>query len=101
MLIYNTTFLVATPLVETWKQWAATELLVFMQADERMTDGQIARVLSHENENEGVSFSVQFKITDMQTLHAWHASNAANFQTLCNKRFGQQVIFFSTILEII
>ena len=101
MLIYNTTFLVATPLVEIWKQWAATELLHFMQADKRMTEGQIARVVSHENETEGVSFTVQFKIADMPTLHAWHADNANSFQSLCNKRFGQQVVFFSTILEII
>lgn len=101
MLIYNTTYHVAKPLEEIWKQWAKAELLDFMQADMRMCEGQIARVMNSENEQEGVSFSVQFKIADMKTLQDWFADNADGFQKMCTRRFGQDVLYFSTTLELL
>jgi Domain of unknown function (DUF4286) len=100
MLIFNTTFLVSDRYYGSWLKWSREFLIPFMLESGEFTQPQVAKVLGADDE-EGTSFSVQFHIADMDKLVSWNAEYAERFQTEVSTRFGEEVLFFSTILEII
>jgi hypothetical protein len=100
MLIFNTTFLVSDRFHGAWLKWSREFLIPFMLESGEFTQPQVAKVLGAEDQ-EGTSFSVQFHIVDMDALVSWNAEYATMFQAEVSERFGQEVLFFSTILELI
>jgi hypothetical protein len=100
MLIFNTTYKVATNQNENWLEWMNNQHIPFMLKSGLFAKPQIAKVLGSEDE-EGISFSVQFHILDMDSLMSWHRENAVLFQKNCSDKFGNEVIFFTTVLELI
>jgi hypothetical protein len=62
---------------------------------------QLAKVLTNDTQAEGSSYSLQFHTDSMQTLHAWNAKHGMHFETACKKVFGNDVIYFTTVLELI
>jgi len=51
-------------------------------------------------EQEGESFSVQYHVAGLDELEQWHLKYAAEFQSDFKSKFGEEVIFFATVLEI-
>jgi len=54
-----------------------------------------------ENEEEGISLSLQFKSPDTDTLERWHEECGETLLCDMQKKFGKQVLGFSTLLEVI
>ena len=100
MLIFNTTYKISGSITEHWLEWVKQNHLPFMLADELFSRPQIAKIVGSEDE-EGVSYSIQFQIADMQSLMNWHKKNATTFQQHFQSAFGNEVQFFSTVLEIV
>ena len=100
MLIFNTTYKVSNSITDSWITWIQTQHIPFMLTDKQFSRPQIAKIVGSEDE-QGVSFSVQFDIADMPTLMDWHKQNATQFQQNFQKAFGNDVQFFSTVLEVI
>jgi hypothetical protein len=100
MLIFNTTFLVSDRYYGAWLKWSREFLIPFMMESGAFTKPQVAKVLTGD-EQDGTSFSVQFHVSDMDTLANWNAEYAERFQAEVTERFGQEVLFFSTVLELI
>jgi len=100
MLIFNTTYKVSSDIYNNWIDWMHKIHLPFMLESSQFSNPQIAKIVGSEDEG-GSSFSVQFQIENMETLMEWHKSNASAFQNNCSQQFGNEVIFFSTVLEII
>ena len=100
MLIFNTTYLVSDSAIADWLKWIPEHLIPFMLKFKPFSNPQVAKILSNQ-EQEGTSFSVQFHIRDMETLSIWNEKYGLVFQENCAQRFGNEVIFFTTVLEII
>ncbi|MDO9153732.1 MAG: DUF4286 family protein [Paludibacter sp.] len=100
MLIFNTTYKVQKTLIDTWLNWIFQQHIPFMLGSGNFSTSQVAKVIGSEDE-EGTSYSVQFHIVDMDALMHWHKNNASIFQKNCAAEFGNQVSFFTTVLEII
>ncbi len=100
MLIFNTTYKVSSNITNKWLVWMQEQHIPFMLNDTNFDKPQIAKIVGSEDE-QGVSYSVQFQIENMEKLTAWHRQNASEFQTSFQKAFGTEVQFFSTVLEII
>ena len=60
---------------------------------------QTSKVYANE-EQEGESFSVQYHVAGLDELEQWHLKYAAEFQSNFRSKFGEEVIFFATVLEI-
>ena len=99
MLIFNTTYLVSDKMHGVWNKWVREHLIPFMTGSNYFTQPQIAKVYTQE-EQEGTSFSVQFHIADLAALEDWNNRYGAEFQKNCSEKFGTEVLFFSTVLEI-
>lgn len=100
MLIFNTTFLVSDKAHGPWLKWVREQHIPFMLESEMFTKPQVAKVFSNEDQ-EGTSYSVQFHVTDLVTLENWHIKYAKNFEQNFAEKFGPEVIFFATVLEVI
>lgn len=100
MLIFNTTYQVTTNHTDNWIQWIKTEHIPFMLQSEVFIEPQITKIVGSEDET-GTSFSVQFKINDMDALVLWHNQYATIFQDKVSSKFGTEVVFFSTVLELL
>lgn len=100
MLIFNTTYLVSDKAHGAWLKWVREQHIPFMLDSAYFTQPQVARVITSDKE-EGTSFSVQFRISDMRTLKLWNREYSAAFQENFTKQFGTEVLFFTTVLEMI
>ncbi|MDD3078372.1 MAG: DUF4286 family protein [Paludibacter sp.] len=100
MLIFNTTYKVETDSYAQWLKWVNTFHIPFMLESGEFSKPQLAKVIGSEDDG-GSSFSLQFHIKDMDTLMNWHRNHVEDFQQKCAVEFGNKVIFFSTVLEII
>jgi len=100
MFIFNTTYLVSDEVHETWLDWVRNQHIPFMLDSTYFTHPQVARVITSDKQD-GTSFSVQFHVNDMHTLKQWKNEYSDLFQENCSKQFGTEVIFFTTVLEIV
>ncbi|HRS24786.1 MAG TPA: DUF4286 family protein [Paludibacteraceae bacterium] len=100
MLIFNTTYLVENEFYPQWINWVQESLIPFMMSTAGFSEPQIAKVLSGESVKE-TSYSVQFKISDKSALNDWMRQYGEDFAKLCSANFGNHVLFFSTMLELI
>ncbi|MFT3753391.1 MAG: DUF4286 family protein [Paludibacter sp.] len=100
MLIFNTTFLVSDKMTDLWLKWVREQHIPFMLDSEMFSKPQVAKVLGIE-EQEGTSYSVQFHVSDIQTLENWHLQYARTFERNFAEKFGTDVVFFATVLELV
>ena len=100
MLIFNTTFLVSDKAHDPWLKWVHEQHIPFMLESEMFSKPQVAKVLSNE-EQDGTSYSVQFHISNMLMLENWHIQYAKVFERDFAEKFGTEVIFFATVLELV
>jgi len=100
MLIFNTTYLVGDRMHGVWFKWLCEHHIPAMLDSGYFDKPQVAKVLNNEPQ-EGVSYSVQFRTENMQSLEAWNEKHAEVFLADFNECFGQEVLLFSTVLEVI
>lgn len=100
MLIFNTTFLVSDSVHGIWMKWLREHYIPFMLESEMLTKPQVSKVLSSD-EQDGTSYAVQFHVQNMEQLENWHINYAKAFEDNFAEKFGTEVIFFATVLELI
>ena len=98
--IYNTTYLVADRQFNPWFKWLTEVHIPNMLGTGSFTRPQIAKVLTEDKKQEGVSVSVQFLVNDLITLQLWEENDAELMQIDLASRFGTEVLSFSTVLEL-
>ncbi|MBN2766473.1 MAG: DUF4286 family protein [Paludibacteraceae bacterium] len=99
MLIFNTTYLVPDKHYESWIKWLRKDCIPFMLQSEYLRHPQLAKVYAEEAQD-GESYSVQFHVAGLEELEKWHLKYANEFQNMLRTKFGQEILFFATVLEI-
>jgi len=100
MYIFNTTYLVSDKLYGAWFKWLHEHHIPTMLNSGCFDKPQVAKVMNSESER-GASYSIQFHVANAELLETWNEKYAEAFLTDFGKRFGQEILFFSTTLEII
>ncbi|MFW9598280.1 MAG: DUF4286 family protein [Paludibacter sp.] len=100
MLIFNTTYKVSTAKTAEWIKWVKDVHIPDMTKKADFSKPQITRIVGSDDEH-GTSYSVQFHIATMKELERWHMQHAADLQQNVSSNFGTEVLFFSTVLDII
>ncbi len=100
MFIYNTTYLVPDRQYGIWVKWVREQHIPKM-AKAGFLKPQLARVLTTDPEQEGSSVSVQFQIESIEQINEWYEAEGASVQQELSAMFGEEVLSFSTVLEII
>ena len=100
MLIFNTTYLVSDKAHGPWLKWIREQHIPFMLDSTYFSFPQVARIITSA-EQEGTSFSVQFRVNDMRTLKQWNQEFSAIFKENCAREFSSEVVFFTTVMELV
>lgn len=100
MLILNTTYLVSDKMYGVWFKWLYEHHIPFMLNSGYFEKPQVAKVLSNEPQD-GTSYSVQFQTANMRSLEAWNGKYAEAFLEEFSMQFGEEVLLFSTVLQVL
>ncbi len=100
MYIFNTTYLVSDKRYSEWIKWLHRQHIPSMLNSGYFTNPQLARVLINEPQ-EGTSYSVQFHAKDMQLIQEWSTKYSDKFLGEFSRLFGEEVLLFTTILEVL
>jgi len=100
MLIYNITFLVAENASDQWLKWVHEIHIPEMVSSGYFTEPRLTKVLSDHGLKD-TSYAVQYHIEDMKLMEAWERKFKANLERDCAMVFGEHVLLFTTVLELI
>ena len=98
MLIYNTTFHCEKSCYDEFVAWMRTEYIPVAIKHDGVTEPRMARIRAQE-ENEGISVSVQFNTASLDTLSAWYEACGAELVKKLEGKFQQRVVGFTTIMQ--
>ena len=100
MLIYNITFHLAESIENQWLNWVKETQIPFLLESGLLFEPQLTRILNDQQDG-GKSYALQVKCNDIQSLTKWHKIHSATFQQHCDIAFKQDILFFTTVLEIV
>ena len=100
MYIFNTTYHAETAVKDDFTAWLRQVYIPAATLCGRLTAPQLCRVIAGET-SEGENFSLQFRVTDRRTLEVWYDKTGADLDLSMRKRFGNRVLGFNTLLEIL
>ena len=100
MLIFNTTYHVEEDQEKYFLIWMQEYYLPEVEKKGMLHAPRIARVLSHREEGSSC-FTVQFEVEDSAKLHRWHREQGVLLNEELKKVFGEKVIGFPTLMEVI
>lgn len=99
MLIYNTTFQVDGDISEHFLIWLKESYIPETEKHGALKAPRLCRVLSHRDE--GSSYSLQWEVESSSLLHRWHLEQGVPLNEELVKMFGNKVIGFPTLMEVI
>lgn len=99
MIIYNTTFHIDKAIVAEALKYFKEEYIPKATASGFLHTPGMLRVMQTAAEEEGHSYSVQFRVKNVDTLNFWLQNEGMLLHKGLVNRFGHQVAGFSTLLE--
>jgi hypothetical protein len=100
MILYNTTYSVASEIAPDWLRWMKAFYLPAVMATNLPVSHKMLRLLT-ELDNEAVTYSVQIDFRTMDDYSAYADRHAAAMQQRIKHRFGSQFLSFYTLLEVV
>ena len=99
MIIYNITLSVEKSIVPDWLSWMKNEHIPELMGTSLFMKAQINRVIVEDGDNE--TFAVAYTCLEMKDLHKYQAKFASKLQKKHVERYGDKVVAFRTIMEVI
>jgi antibiotic biosynthesis monooxygenase (ABM) superfamily enzyme len=98
MIIFNTTFHVEDDILDDYIAFMK-EIYILRAADSGfLHEPRFARIHS-QHEESGSSYSLQFRVKNVDTLDHWLATGGQALQQELTARFGNKALGFVTVLE--
>lgn len=102
MILYNTTFVVDTQVIESFKTWVSSAFIPRALESGVFIDPLFTRIVSQFTQDETTeSFAVQFKAQDMTCAQNWNNSIGLRLIEEIQNVHRDSVLAFSTFMEII
>lgn len=98
MILYNTTYSVASEVEQSWLDWMKTVHIPAILATDLPVNYRLLRLLT-ELDNGGITYSVQLDFRAMEDYFAYQNLHADAMQQRIQDRFANQFVFFDTLLE--
>lgn len=103
MILHNTTFIVSPAISEEFIGWIKSAFIPAIAKAGYLHDPLLTRILPPEEEGSSdcESYALQFKAECHDDANRWIEDVAAGMLTAQQKRHGDKLLAFSTIMEII
>ena len=97
LCIYSTRLTISREIFIAWLR--EVYIPTAMHRDE-LSEPQLCRVIAEEDTG-GDNFSLQFHVADPNRLETWYDETGADLDNAIREKFGDRVLGFNTLLEII
>ncbi len=98
MIIFNTTFHVEDEVCEDYIRFMKDIYIRQAASGGFLHQPRFARIHAQHEEN-GTSYSLQFKVKNIDTLNHWFATEGQILQKRLTETFGNKAVGFVTLLE--
>ena len=100
MLIYNVTAHVEHSIKQTWLEWMEQEHIPEMLATKKFIKTKIFKIITDQDTG-GVSYSAQYFCENREQYKGYLKENAPILRQKVQDKFGEQILFFRTELQLI
>ncbi len=100
MIIYNVTVSISHDVHDEWVNWMKNTHIPDVMATGFFLENRFARVLLVDEE-EGISYSIQYLCKNMADLQAYQGSHAPRLQADVKEKFDGKFAAFRTVLEVV
>ncbi|WP_338769010.1 DUF4286 family protein [Bernardetia sp. ABR2-2B] len=101
MILYNVTVNVEDAIHDNWIKWMKEEHIPDVMKTGMFSENKILKLLSKLPEEEGTTYAVQYFCQSLEDLEKYQQEFAPKLQQDHLKKFGNKVIAFRTILEVV
>ncbi len=98
MFIYNTTFIVEKILNNQFLDFLSKEYIPKALSNNYIDEPRLS-LIHVSNEEGGLSYALEFKVTNIELLETWNIEIGKELNLLLMTKFRQRVLSFSTILQ--
>lgn len=103
MILHNTTFVIVPAIERQFLQWMQNEYLPTIRSEEIIHDVLLTKIKpqAYAETEDALSFALQFKAPDEESVGALLNGKASEILSSQQKVFGDNMLLFSTVMEII
>jgi hypothetical protein len=99
MIIYNVTIKVDEDIHQQWLKWMFEVHIPDMMATGKFINYQVCRVL--QEEEDGVTYATQYFSPDLETLAAYHETDARRLREAHAAEFPGRFVAFRSAMEVL
>lgn len=102
MFIYNITFVCEESRLKEFLVWVKSEFIPSITQSGIASEPQLSQVYAMQDadENDASSYSVQVKFRNINEMELWIKDSFYGSVASLSARFGESVLYFPTILEV-
>lgn len=99
-LLYNVTVKVEHNVVENWKSYMISTHILDVMNTGCFVDFKFTQLM-YLDDNDGVTFAVQYIAPDQTAFERYHKEFAAELQKSHREKYGEKAVAFRTVMEIL
>lgn len=100
MILYNITYMVTHAIHEDWLVWMKTIHIPEIMSSSLFERNQMLKLLEVD-EQEGLTYAVQFYTSSIENYNSYIVNYAPALRLQANQKWGDQVLGYRTIMEIV
>lgn len=100
MILYNVTLKVSNKVSEDWIHWMQNIHIPDVMKTGLFLDYRMSRLLGVDD-TEGPTYSIQYRLASHEHLESYQKNFASSLQKDHTERYGDQVLAFRTLMEIV
>jgi len=100
MIVYNVTVKVDLDIHEEWKHWMRQSHIQALIETGCFTSCRMSKLLA-QNEDEGITYSLQYLSPSMKKFHQYQAQFAPALRKEHHEKFGEKAVSFRTMMEVV
>lgn len=100
MILYNITYMVSHAIHEDWLVWMKTIHIPEIMSSGLFERNQMLKLLEVD-EQEGLTYAVQFYTSSIENYNSYITNYAPALRLQANQKWGEQVLGYRTIMEIV
>ena len=99
MIIYSVTVNIEDEVHDDWIKWMKETHIPDVINTGCFTGHRLSRVITHNPDETGTTYNIQYDCDSMKTLHSYQANHAPKLQQEHTQRYEGKFVAFRTLLE--
>jgi hypothetical protein len=101
MILYSITINIEKSVHDQWFEWMKSSYVPEIMKTGFFIENKILKLLTEEDSNTGITYSFQYYLKDLETLEQFQIEAEPKFTEALYKKYKNQFVEFTTILEVI